>query len=90
MANVRYQAWLSPANTRAQRLALARAHRRDGVSLAKRETEALGRDIARLSGWRPARAHLAWASYGLWLAAHPSPAPPNRRWLRALERSRRP
>ncbi len=89
-ANVRYQAWLSPANTRAQRLALARAHRRDGVSLAKRETQALGRDIARLSGWRPARAHLAWAAYGLWLAAHPNPAPPNRRWLRALERARRP
>lgn len=90
VANVRYRAWLSPANTRAQRLALARAHRRDGVSLAKRETEALGRDIARLSGWRPARAHLAWASYGLWLAAHPNPAPPNRRWLRALERARSP
>jgi glycosyltransferase involved in cell wall biosynthesis len=90
VANVRYQAWLSPANTRAQRLALARAHRRDGVSLAKRETEALGRDIARLSGWRQARAHLAWASYGLWLAAHPSPPPPNHRWLQALARSRRP
>jgi glycosyltransferase involved in cell wall biosynthesis len=90
VANVRYRAWQSPANTRAQRLALARAHRRDGVSLAKREAQALVADMARLAGWRRARAHLAWASYGVWLAAHPSPVPPDRRWLRALERARAP
>jgi glycosyltransferase involved in cell wall biosynthesis len=90
VATVRYRAWEYPANTAAQRLALARAHRRDGLSLAKRETEDLLRDLGRPSGWRQARGHLAWAAYGLWLAAHPHPVPPNRGWLRALERARSP
>jgi glycosyltransferase involved in cell wall biosynthesis len=90
VASVRYQAWESPANTSAQRLALARAQRRDALSLAKRETEALVRDLGRPAGWRAARGHLALTGYGLWLAAHPHPVPPGQRWLRALERAQSP
>ena len=52
VASVRYRAWESPANTAAQRVALARAQRRDGLSLAKRETEALVRELGRPAGWR--------------------------------------
>jgi glycosyltransferase involved in cell wall biosynthesis len=90
VASVRYRAWESPANTAAQRLALARAHRRDALSLAKREAAALGRDLARPTGWRRARGHLALTGYGLWLAAHPHPVPPHRRALRALQRAQSP
>ncbi len=90
VASVRYRAWQSPASTGAQRLALARAQRRDALSRAKRETEALVREHPRPEGWRAARGHLALTGYGLWLAAHPHPVPPHQRWLRALERAQSP
>ena len=88
VATVRHRAWESPANSPAQRTALARAHRRDALSLAKRETEDLVRDLSRPSGWRRAKGHLAWAGYGLWMGVHSHPVKPDPRLLRALERAR--
>lgn len=88
VAAVRRTAWESAANSPAQRVALDRAHRRDALSLAMREMESLVRDARGPSGWRRAKAHLAWAGYGLWTGAHPHPVKPNRRLLRTLDRAR--